>query len=83
MFGFAQLAAISAASLRQAGAKASTAEVHSRTSRTDRGVHALANVVHIKIVTEFAAGSAAAPAMEAQPWLAAVRSASFRSSEPT
>ena len=55
------------------GAKAATAEVHTRTSRTDRGVHALANVAHIKVVTDFEKGSAAAPPLAEQPWLEAVR----------
>eukprot|EP01043_Picozoa_sp_COSAG02_P013795 COSAG02_NODE_558_length_20348_cov_6.479431_7_plen_381_part_00 len=67
------LAAIQAASIRHKAAKAATAEVHSRTSRTDRGVHALANVLHVKIVTEFEKGSAAPAPLDCQSWLQAVR----------
>ncbi len=67
------LAAIQAASVRHKAAKAATAEVHSRSSRTDRGVHALANVLHVKIVTDFEKGSAAPAPLDCQSWLQAVR----------
>eukprot|EP01043_Picozoa_sp_COSAG02_P015802 COSAG02_NODE_682_length_18523_cov_28.592271_5_plen_407_part_00 len=67
------LAAIQAASMRHKAAKAATAEVHSRSSRTDRGVHALANVLHVKIATDFEKGSAAPAPLEGQSWLQAVR----------
>ena len=69
----ALLAAIRAAGMRHEAAEAVSAEVHSRTSRTDRGVHALANVLHVKIVTEFAKGSAAPPPLDCEPWLEAIR----------
>ena len=56
-------AAVQTAAQRQPGATSARAEVHSRTSRTDRGVHALANVAHLKISTQFKAGSSASPAL--------------------
>ncbi|CAE8608153.1 unnamed protein product [Polarella glacialis] len=59
----ALLAALELAALQQPEATAAHAEVHSRASRTDRGVHALANAVCIKLVTEFSApkGSSGKP----------------------
>lgn len=67
------LAAIRAAIMRHEAAKAVNAEVHSRASRTDRGVHALANVLHVKIVTDFEKGSAAPPPLDCELWLEAIR----------
>ena len=69
----ALLAAVERAALRQSGATGCTAEVRSRTSRTDRGVHALANVIHLLTRTTFAPGTASPPPISEPAWLAAVR----------
>eukprot|EP01052_Picozoa_sp_SAG31_P012180 SAG31_NODE_706_length_12688_cov_41.991342_1_plen_143_part_00 len=57
----ALLKAVRQVALSQAGATNAQTEIHSRTSRTDRGVHALANVVHVRLSTQFGAGSGAPP----------------------
>lgn len=67
------LGAVRRAALAQAGATATQVAIHSRTSRTDRGVHALANVVHLCVSTQFAAGCAAKPPLAEDEWLEAVR----------
>ena len=61
------------AMVRGQGAELASAEVHSRTSRTDRGVHALANAVYLRLSTTFKHGSLASPVLEEAEWLQAVR----------
>ena len=56
-----------------AGVTAAVVELHSCASRTGCGVHALGNAAHLRIVTDFGAGSAAPPDMAEEVWLASVR----------
>lgn len=67
------LAAVEAAGLRHPGASSCRAEVHSRSSRTDQGVHALANAVHLRVTTKFAASSVVPADIDEHSWLEVVR----------
>lgn len=54
----ALVAAVRAAALEREGVSGASVEISSRASRTDRGVHALANAVCLRLVTEFHPGTA-------------------------
>jgi tRNA U38,U39,U40 pseudouridine synthase TruA len=61
--------AVERATLNALGAAAATADVHSRASRTDRGVHALANCVYLRVSAEYPARPAA---FDEATWIQAV-----------
>ena len=53
-------AALEAAAIATACASHAAVSVHSRSSRTDRGVHALANAIRLRVQMTFSSGHAAA-----------------------